>query len=123
MATEGQRALVIEEVENGLHPTMAARIVDLVKAESSTRRIRTIVTTHSPALLNALKGDDHPGVIVFDRDEEGHSRPRRLVDLPGYPELMAAGGLGTAVASGALADAARKRDPITDEFARFLAEL
>ncbi len=120
---EGQRTLVIEEVENGLHPTMAARVVDLVKAESVGRRIRTVVTTHSPALLNALKGDDHPGVIVFDRDAEGNSRARRLVDLPGYPELMAAGGLGTAVSAGALADAARERDPVTDEFAHFLAEL
>ena len=120
---DGQRTLVIEEVENGLHPTMASRVVELVKAESSERRIRTVVTTHSPALLNALKGDDHPGVIVFDRGRDGRSRARRLIDLPGYPELMASGGLGTAVASGGLTDAARERDPVTDEFARFLAEL
>lgn len=119
----GQRTLVIEEVENGLHPTMAAQVVDLVKSQSRRRQIRTVVTTHSPALLNALKGDDHPGVIVFDRDDTGRSRARRLVDLPGYAELMAAGGLGTAVSIGGLSDAARPRDPISDEFASFLAGL
>jgi predicted ATPase len=118
----GQRALVIEEVENGLHPTMAAQAVDLVKDQAGRRRVRIIVTTHSPALLNALKGEDHQGVIVFDR-ESSLSRARRLVDLPGYPELMASGGLGIAVSSGALGDAARDRDSLTDEFSSFLATL
>jgi predicted ATPase len=116
----GQRTLVIEEIENGLHPTMAAQVVELVKNESTRRRIRTIVTTHSPPLLDALEGDDHPGVIVFDRDKAGWSRARRLVDLPGYPELIAAGGLGTGIVSGGLTDAADERPAISDEFNRLL---
>lgn len=94
----GNTMLVIEEVENGLHPSQAARVVRLVKAESGRRRVRTLATTHSPAILTALEASDHPGVIVCDRDaESGVSRLNSLVDLPGYSRAMAAGSLGDAV--------------------------
>lgn len=97
-AEDGNTMLVIEEVENGLHPSQAARLVDLIKAEAQRRRIRTLATTHSPAMLSALKADDHKGVILCDRDPEtGGSRLRRLVDLDTYPRAMAAGSLGDAV--------------------------
>lgn len=90
--------LVIEEVENGLHPSQAARIVQLIREESTRRRVRTLVTTHSPAILTALEPEDHEGVVVCDRDAStGDSRLRRLVDLPSYPTAMAAGSLGEAV--------------------------
>lgn len=94
----GHTMLVIEEVENGLHPSQAARVVALLKAESRRRRVRTLATTHSPAILTALEPIDHTGVIVCDRDRaSGGSRLRRLVDLDGYPRAMAAGSLGEAV--------------------------
>lgn len=120
-ADAGQRLLVIEEVENGLHPEMAARVVSLVRRQSEVRRIRTLVTTHSPALLDALEGSDHPGVIVCDRDpESGASRLTRLVDLPGYPTMMARGTLGDVVGRGLLAEAATERRVLSSRFARLL---
>jgi len=101
---------VIEEVENGLHPEMAARVVSLVRRQSEKRSIRTLVTTHSPALLDALEGADHRGVIVCDRHPgTGASRLTRLVDLPGYPTMMARGTLGDVVGRGLLAEAATER--------------
>jgi predicted ATPase len=94
----GQTTLVIEEVENGLHPSQAARVIALVKAEAERRLVRTLATTHSPALLTVLDGDDHEGVMICERDPHtGWSRIRRLVDLPGYARAMAAGSLGDAV--------------------------
>lgn len=121
---EGQRLLVIEEVENGLHPVMAARVVDLVRRQSETRRIRTLVTTHSPALLDALRGEDHAGVIVCDRDPKiGVSRLTRLVHLPGYPTMMARGSLGDVVGRGLLADAIQEPAPISPRFAELLGDL
>lgn len=82
--TAGQRMLVVEEIESGLHPTQAARVLKLIKEESSSRQIRTLATTHSPAILDALEGTDHESVVVCDRAGEGGlSRLRRLVDLPG----------------------------------------
>jgi len=97
-AEEGQTTLVIEEIENGLHPSQAARLVELIRQESGRRQVRTLATTHSPAILTALDAPDHAGVVVCDRDEEGGtSRLRRLIELPAYPAAMASGTLGEAV--------------------------
>lgn len=90
--------LVIEEIENGLHPSQAARIVQLIKQESATRKIRTLATTHSPAVLTALNAADHEGVVVCRRNPAtAVSELVPLVDLPGYAEALAAGTLGDAV--------------------------
>lgn len=119
-----QRLLVVEEVENGLHPEMAARVVSLVRRVSERRRIRTLVTTHSPALLDALDATDHRGVIVCDRDPgSGRSRLMPLVDLPGYPSVMARGTLGDVVGRGLLAEATRERPTASAAFAELLGGL
>ncbi|GAQ54485.1 hypothetical protein a10_04298 [Streptomyces acidiscabies] len=78
-----RRHLVIEEIENGLYPTQAARVLDLMKEETRRRRIDVLFTTHSPALLNSLTADDHAGVIVCSRDPEtGESLLTPLPELP-----------------------------------------
>ncbi|MGI8433462.1 MAG: AAA family ATPase [Nocardioidaceae bacterium] len=99
--------LVLEELENGLHPSQAARVLDLVKQASAERGFQVILTTHSPALLDALNGDDHPGVLLCHRDEHGHSVATRLTDLPRYLSLMASSRLGQAATAGKLLAAAR----------------
>jgi predicted ATPase len=105
-AARARRLLVIEEIENGLYPTQAARVLRLMREESQQRRIEVLFTTHSPALLNALTAQDHTGVLVCTRDpESGESRLTRLTDLPGYVDLLAAGDLGDAVAKGRLTEA------------------
>ncbi len=120
----GQRLLVIEEVENGLHPEMAARVVSLVRRQSEQRSIRTLVTTHSPALLDALEGSDHRGVIVCDRDpRSGGSRLTRLVELPGYPTMMARGSLGEVISRGLIAAAAAGRPAPSERFAELLRSI
>ena len=70
----------------------------LIKEEARRRRIRTLATTHSPAMLSALGPDDHEGVIVCRRDPEtAVTELVRLTDVPRYPEALAAGSLGDAV--------------------------
>jgi energy-coupling factor transporter ATP-binding protein EcfA2 len=119
---EAQTMLVIEELENGLHPSQAARVVQLIKAAAARRRIRALATTHSPAMLSALEREDHPFVIVCDRDSErGTSRLRPLTELPAYPRAMAQGSLGDAVTNGRLT--AEPPRPGATEFDRLLAEL
>lgn len=118
------RQLVVEEVENGLHPDQASRVLALLKQQAHNRPLRVLLTTHSPALLNALDGEDHEGMVVCDRDpESGNSRLRRLIELPGYPELMASGGLGDAVAEGRLPAAGEERGPGSGAFDTFLRSL
>ena len=94
--------LVLEELENGLHPTQAARVLGLVKSAAAQQGFQVVLTTHSPALLNALGGDDHLGVLVIGRERDGRTRATRLVDLPGYLAMMASGRLGDLVTAGRL---------------------
>ncbi|MER6363004.1 AAA family ATPase [Kitasatospora sp. NPDC001527] len=122
-ALPAQRHLVIEEIENGLYPTQAARVLRLMKEESERRSIDVLFTTHSPALLNSLDAQDHSGVVVCSRDpESGESTLARLTDLPGYIDLLAAGDLGDAISRNRLADALRPRGGVTsvEDFLRSL---
>jgi predicted ATPase len=115
----GARTLVIEELENGLHPTQAAKVLDLLVHRRRYGPVFTVATTHSPALLSALDGSFHDGVLVVDRDPQtGLSRLRPLPELPGYPTAMAAGSLGEVVTRGLLTGGAADRD--YSEFDRLL---
>ncbi|MFC4591468.1 AAA family ATPase [Sphaerisporangium corydalis] len=95
--------VVIEELENGLHPSQARKLLELVEDYCDDDGARALFTTHSPALLSALGPRDHDGVVVCSRDpESGRSRLRRLPEIDGYPSLMAQGQLGEIVTSGLL---------------------
>ena len=114
----GQTTLVIEELENGLHASQAGTLIGLIRDQVTTRRVRALATAHSPALLDALTGSEHRNVIVCQRDADGHSMLSRLVDLPGYLNVVAGGGLGRA----AVADKLRAT-PGTKLPHRFLDEI
>jgi predicted ATPase len=114
----GQTTLVIEELENGLHASQAGTLIGLIRDQVTTRRVRALATAHSPALLDALTGDEHRNVIVCQRDDEGRSILNRLVDLPGYLNVVAGGGLGRA----AIADRLRTT-PDTKPAGAFLDEI
>ncbi|WP_405586568.1 AAA family ATPase [Streptomyces sp. NBC_01190] len=112
--------LVIEELENGLHPSQASEVLGLVRQASAENGTQVLITTHSPALLSALDAPDHEGVVVCWRDREsGTSRLTRLTELDGYPAAMAAGSLGDVVAQGRL-DARDRGDRDYTEFNRLL---
>ncbi|WP_018500412.1 AAA family ATPase [Parafrankia discariae] len=100
--TDGSAAkvlLVIEEIENGLHPSQASRMLALIQKTIEERDTQVVVTTHSPALLNALPGSLNQDVIVcFRGGEHGLSELSRLTDLDGYAEAMASGRLGDLIA-------------------------
>jgi predicted ATPase len=105
--------LVLEELENGLHPSQAARVLALVRQAASERDLQVVMTTHSPALLNALHGDDHLGVLVCEREKSsGRSIVRHLTELPGYVAMMARSQLGDAATGGALTTASQERPGI-----------
>ncbi len=112
--------LVLEELENGLHPSQASRVLDLVKSSAAGQNFQVVLTTHSPALLNALSGDDHPGVLVIGRERDGRTRANRLVDLPGYLAMMASGGLGDLVTAGRLPEPGNREQADTAELDRLL---
>ena len=90
-----ERLLVVEEIENGLHPSQAALLLNRLKASAGTG-VSTLATTHSPAILDALEGRDHRSVVVCSRGSGGWSEATRLTDFPDYFEVVGRGPLGTA---------------------------
>ena len=67
--------ICIEEPENGLHPDAIREVAELL-VEASTRT-QLVVTTHSPALIDALT-DQPEAVVVCERDFDGFTQFRRL---------------------------------------------
>ncbi len=94
VAADSGRLLVIEELENGLHPSQAALLLSRLKATAAERRVQTLATTHSTAILDALSGSDHEAVVVSSRDEQGWSHVTRLTDFPDYFEVVGRHSLG-----------------------------
>ena len=112
--------IVIEELENGLHPSQAHRILDLIQQSHKESAVRVLATTHSPALLDAAEGILNESIIVCHRDpDSGYSRLTPLTKLPGYARALAEGTLGDAVTAGKLVnDVIESRD--FSEFENFL---
>ena len=104
--------LAIEEIENGLHPSHAARLLDLVESVSRQPGVSVLLTTHSPALLDAIDGKAIRDVLVC---YGGRVSP--LIDMPGYATAMAGGGLGRVVSQGGLVSAGTQG---ADDYSGFL---
>lgn len=101
----GSVLVVIEELENGLHPSQARRVLDLVRTSGTTQDMDVLVTTHSPALLDAAEGVLNERIIVCHREGgSGRSLLTPVTELPGYAAALAEGSLGRAVAAGKLVD-------------------
>ena len=97
--------LVIEEIENGLHPSQAQRIISLLEAAVAEKGTQCLVTTHSTAILDGIEGRFNDSVLVCFRDEQtGHSHVSQLQDLPDYTRELSKQSLGKAVSDGKLID-------------------
>jgi predicted ATPase len=119
-SAERSLMLVIEELENGLHPSQASEVLNLVREAGAENNTQAVITTHSPALLSALNSTDHEGVVVCWRDRDsGRSHLTRLTELDGYPAAMAAGSLGEVITRGRLDNRAQGDQDYT-EFNRLL---
>ncbi|MHC5738333.1 AAA family ATPase [Nostoc sp.] len=95
--------LVIEEIDNGLHPSRAELLVRILREIGSKRKIDILITTHNPALLDALGPEIVPFVVVAHRDKEtGESKLTLLEDIENLPLLLASGTLGKLATKGAI---------------------
>lgn len=87
--------VVIEEVDNGIHPGRAKTLIQLVSNIAREREVDVIITTHNAILLNALSKENLSGVeIVYRDDEEGDGRFIPLIQINNMPSLLANGKLG-----------------------------
>ncbi|SEI45136.1 Predicted ATPase [Azotobacter beijerinckii] len=87
--------LVIEEVDNGLHPSRARLLLEMLKTVGTQRGVDVLVTTHNPALLDAMGTAMVPFITVANRDPAtGHSVLTLLEELDQLPKLLAQGPIG-----------------------------
>ena len=97
--------IVIEEVDNGIHPGRAKMIIRAVSTIARERKIDVMITTHNAIMLNALSKQDLLGVDVVYRDaDNGSSKFISLTDIDRMPELFTNGKLGDVVTSDLLLD-------------------
>ncbi|MFM4828373.1 MULTISPECIES: AAA family ATPase [Aeromonas] len=93
--------VVIEEVDNGVHPSRARQLLSTMRAQAEKRGVRLLLSTHNPALMDALPDEALGDVIFCYRDSaQGDSKLIRLQDLQDYPGLVAQGPLGELVTNG-----------------------
>lgn len=93
--------VVIEEVDNGIHPSRARQLLETMQRQAEKRKIRLLLSTHNPALMDALPDNALGDVVFCYRDmNEGDSRLIKLSDLSDYPELILQGKLGGLVTKG-----------------------
>ncbi len=95
--------MVIEEVDNGLHPSRSDLLIRILREIGEQRRIDILITTHNPALLDALGPEIIPFVVVAHRDyKTGESKLTLLEDIDNLPKLMASGLLGKLTSQGSI---------------------
>ena len=86
--------LVIEEIDNGLHPSRAKELVKVLKEISIKRSVDVLCTTHNPALVNELGGEMIPFINYVKRDAEGNSVIELLEEKENLAKLMASSSIG-----------------------------
>lgn len=86
--------LIIEEVDNGLHPSRAKELVKVLKEISQERHVDVLCTTHNPVLMDELGNEMIPFISFVKRDEAGNSYIQLLEDKDNLAKLMASGSVG-----------------------------
>lgn len=95
--------VVIEEVDNGIHPSRADFLVKQIQNIVSRRGLQVLISSYNPALLDAVPDTALGDVLCCYRNpENGSSRIVRLADMKRFPELVAQGSLGQLMTSNRL---------------------
>jgi predicted ATPase len=95
--------VVIEEIDNSVHPSRAKLLLDAIYDIAKARKLRVLLTTHNPALADATPRAAIADVVANYRDvTTGRSMLQRLSDLEDYAALVAQGPLGFLLSSGTL---------------------
>lgn len=86
-----------------MHPSRAERILKRISEIARSRSLRVLISSHNPALFDALPDDAVPETVFCYRSpQDGSSQLIRLRDIPDYPELIAQGTVGHLMTKGLL---------------------
>lgn len=98
---DGEGALVRHG--STLHGTQYRCGCGLQQAIAERRKLRVLLSTHNPAMLDALPDAAVPDVVFCYRDPaSGASKLIRMAEIPDAPELLVQGPLGHLMTTGAL---------------------
>jgi predicted ATPase len=93
--------LLIEEIENGLHPARTHLLVEAMESAVAARGIQVIATTHSPFVLNALSPSALRQALLFARPPDAPGTVvRALGALPDFDQVVERRGIDRLLASG-----------------------
>ena len=93
-APSGSR-LVVEEIDNGIHPARVKVLMDAVWETAERRKLNVLATTHNPATLDQLSDAQIKSVVLCFYDPTvGASRLLPIPDLPASESMLEQGRLG-----------------------------
>ncbi len=122
LSAPGDGMVVVEEIDNGVHPSRVEMLLERIARIAKERRLQILITTHNPALLDALPKAAVPQVVFCYRDENsGSSRLVRLEDIPDHPKLLIQGPLGRLLSTRALDSFVKHRHSPDEQKRRALA--
>lgn len=70
--------LIIEEIENGMHPKRIKDLLDRLLTISSKKNIQIVFTTHSTVVINKMRAED---VLYVKKDEKKGTQFVRLSEI------------------------------------------
>lgn len=93
--------LVVEEVDNGLHPSRSRLLLNMLTSIGSERGVDVMVTTHNPALLDAMGTAMVPFITVAHRNTvSGATELTLLEEVEDLPRLLSHGAVGRISSTG-----------------------
>ncbi|NWJ42486.1 MAG: AAA family ATPase [Geothrix sp.] len=104
-----QSLLVIEEVDNGLHPSRAKILINMLKKLSAKRHIDLLITTHNATLLDEMGPEMLAFIAIAHRDSiTGNSHISLLDDIEPLAKLLASNSVGKLSSRGVIENALSK---------------
>lgn len=93
--------LLIEEVDNGLHPSRSKELIKALEEIGRERNIDVLCTTHNPYLIDSLGPDMIPCITYVKRNEQtGSNELKTLDENENLVNLMASGSIGLSMVKG-----------------------
>ncbi|MDE7387800.1 MAG: ATP-binding protein, partial [Muribaculaceae bacterium] len=87
--------LIIEEIDNGLHPSRVNELVDMLIKLGNERSIDVLCTTHNPSMLDELGPEMIPYISYVHRDPEtGAGKIDLLESKKGLIKMIGSASLG-----------------------------
>lgn len=109
LSAEEGSLVVVEEIDNGVHPSRAIHLLEKLTVVASARKLRILISTHNPALLDGLPISEISKVMVSYRNPDtGASKLIQMGDIQNFPILAAKGRPGQLMTNGTIDDFIKK---------------